>query len=111
MTRVTFFSRGGSLTGFELSGHSTADASDEAGRLVCSAVSSAAFLTANTLTEVVGAKAEIRQEESFLSLSLADRIPESQVTLRGFRLHMTELAGQYPNNIQLIFGGVYHAKD
>ncbi len=111
MNRVSFQNQGNTILGFELSGHCTDDAQDEAGKLVCSAVSSAAYLTANTLTEIVGARADVQVKESFLSLRLTDKIPESQVVLRGFRLHMTELAGQYPNNIQLIFGGVHNVKD
>ncbi len=48
-----------SKNGFNLKGHSTADAEDEIGKLVCASISSAAYLTVNTITDVIGDKAEI----------------------------------------------------
>ena len=101
MNRVTFRSRDGLLTGFTLSGHCTADGKDETGRLVCSAVSSAAYMACNTITEVIGANAEIQVEESYLRLELADSFAQTQTILEGFRLHMAGLAQQYEKYIEV----------
>ena len=56
MTEVRFLYLNEILIGFHIKGHSTASAEDEIGRLVCASISSAAYLTANTDTEIVGAK-------------------------------------------------------
>lgn len=101
MTAVTFFTASGLLTGFSLTGHSTACESDTEGKIVCSAVSSAAYMAANTLTEIIGAKADITVEEGSMTVRLTDRIGESQEVLKGFRLHMTELAKQYQSRINV----------
>lgn len=99
MTAVTFFTASGKLTGFMLSGHATACESDIEGKLVCSAVSSAAYMTANTLTEIIGAHADITVDEGSMELHLSDKIGESQELLKGFRLHITELTKQYQSRI------------
>ena len=96
MTTVKF-----SVNGFTVSGHSTNNCGDENGRLVCSAVSSAAYMAANTITEVVKAKAEVQVSEAYMSLKLATESKEAQLILKGFMLHMQQLAEQYSNNIKV----------
>ena len=54
MTSVKFLSKNESLYGFEIKGHSSVDCDDQDGKLVCAAVSSAAYMTANTITEIIG---------------------------------------------------------
>ena len=54
MTRVKFLFKNGSLSGYEIKGHSTNCVDDLEGKIVCSAVSSAAYMTANTITEIIG---------------------------------------------------------
>ncbi len=101
MTRATFYERDGSLTGFRVVGHSTDSAADDAGRLVCAAVSSAVYLAANTLTEIVGAPAEISVDEAELSLVLTGSLAEGQPILRGLRLHLQQLQTQYSKQLQV----------
>ena len=93
--------RDGKLTGFRMFGHSTACEADEAGRLVCAAISSAAYLTANTLTEIVGAPAEIAVDDAKMELELSGKLEECQTILRGFKLHIEQLRAQYPQQIQV----------
>lgn len=101
MTEVRFYVQKGLLTGFEMAGHSTSSADDEDGRLVCSAVSSAAFMAANTLTEVVGASAETEVSDGHMCVRLTSKLDESQIVLRGFELHLYELAKQYRNHVKV----------
>ena len=102
MISIRFFGAENQLKGFSLSGHGTADCDDLEGRLVCSAVSSAFYMAANTLTEIVGAKASINDDGDVLNFELSSKIPESQVVLKGFKLHLTELSREYPQNIEII---------
>jgi len=55
MTRIKFFESGGVITGFELEGH--AGAGLYGNDIVCAALSSAVLMAANTITEIIGAKA------------------------------------------------------
>ena len=64
MTKVVFYEKDEMLGGFLIKDHSGYD--DEGYDIVCASVSSAAYLTANTLTEIVGAKADIKGEEAYL---------------------------------------------
>ena len=50
MTRVVFLRAGQTLLGYDISGHSGAGVAGE--DVVCAAISSAAYLVANTITEV-----------------------------------------------------------
>lgn len=98
MTGAVFFRRDGRLTGFKVSGHTDDSGSVEA-RIVCSAVSSAVYLTANTLTDVVGADAEIQVSDGAFSLKVKGDDPREQDLLRGLQLHLSQLAEQYHNYI------------
>lgn len=102
MIRADFFLKAdGKITGFSLSGHAGGENGYD---IVCAAVSSAAYMTANTLTEILGLPAEVDvdEDEGFLELHLksSDAKTASPV-LEGFRLHIKELSLQYPENITL----------
>ena len=99
MIKISFSEQKGQLTAFKVSGHATSDFEDNFGKIVCSAVSSAVYLTANTLTDVLGAEIDCNDSGKAFSLKVLSKIEESQVTLKGFRLHVTELSKQYPKNI------------
>ena len=93
-----------SKNGFSVKGHCTADANDELGRLVCASVSSAAYMAANTITEVVGDKADISVDEKSgeMVLKLDSLGNESKVVLEGFSIHIKQLSEQYPDCIKVI---------
>ena len=101
MTEVRFFSHGKTLTGFQVSGHATTDSSDEVGKTVCAAVSSAAYMAANTVTEIIGDKAEATVTEAFMCLKVEKPSEKAVAVLQGFKLHITELAKQYSNSIKV----------
>lgn len=104
MIIARLFVAGGTLEGFKISGH--AGCGREGTDIVCAAVSSAAYMAANTITDVIGAdcSAEAGDGEMFLSLRSPD--DKSTAVLKGFELHLRELAKSYPNKIKVIYGGV-----
>jgi len=101
MTRIKFYLRQGIPTGFELTGHTGAGYSGS--DIVCAAVSSAALMTVNTITEIMDVPAEIIQRDGYLRVKLSiGGAKRCQALLEGLRLHLTELQNQYPHNIKVI---------
>ncbi len=90
----------GFICSFEISGHSGfAEAGSD---IVCAAVSSAAYMCANTLTEIEGLKPEISETDGLMTLKLnAEDAKKADVTLRGLLLHLEQLSRQYPDFIKL----------
>lgn len=101
MTEIRFFNDGGVITGYEISGHSTSSFDDIEGKIVCSAVSSAAYLTANTLSEFVKAQILAEVEDGYMKIEVKSKLSESQITLKGLLLHARELANQYRNYVKV----------
>lgn len=110
MTGVKFLTNGKILYGFEIGGHSSLDCDDEVGKIVCSAVSSAAYMAANTVTEIIGDKADIEVDEAKMVFVCKEPSDATVKVLLGLKLHLSELANQYSNNIK-IFGGAKNVKD
>ncbi len=98
MTKATFYFENESIIGFLLVGH-TADYDTEEGRIICSAISSAAYMAANTVTEIIGNKADIDVSDGKMSLKLAKPYQSSQDVLQGLKLHLEGLAEQYHDYI------------
>lgn len=108
MTRVRFSADGKGLYGFEISGHSSKDGDDEIGKIVCAAVSSAAYMAANTVTDIIGDKAEIFVDDAVMRFYVKNPSDCTVKVLEGLRLHLTELSEQYGSNIT-IHGGARNA--
>ncbi len=93
--------RKGEIVGFDISGH-TGLAS--AGRdILCAAISSAAYLTANTITDVLGVDAKVAVTDGGMSLLVP--VGEEETTravLKGLELHLRQLREQYPKGIRII---------
>ena len=100
MIRVRFHSAHDALIGFTLDGHAGAGVSGE--DIVCAAVSSAAYMTANTVTEILGATANITVDDGYMDVRLTDKIADCQDILSGFRLHLEALQEQYPKRVHLM---------
>lgn len=100
MIKLNFYFCESKISGFEISGHSTVNEDDFNGKLICSAVSSAAIMTANTVTDVIGDKAEVNCSDGYLKL-VCDKIDSCQAVLNGFYIHMISLSEQYPQQIQI----------
>lgn len=89
------------IQGFHITGHS--DFSEEGSDIVCAAVSSAAYMTANTLTEIVGADPEIKVSDGdmYLKIKTEEELKRSQEILEGFVLHLNALSEQYQKYIKV----------
>ena len=110
MIAFKLFKQNGSITGFEVKGHA---GSAEAGRdIVCTAVSSAVYITVNDITDFFGVSANMTVEDGFLSFSLSpenDKDGVAEAALRGLEAHIRQLAEQYPRNLKVIYGGKNNA--
>lgn len=101
MTRVVFYADNSRLYGFKVSGHSSFDCEDQEGKIVCSAVSSAVYMTANTLTEIIGEKCDIQINDGEFLLKASMEKKETEQLLKGLKLHLTELSHEYPKRIKI----------
>lgn len=102
MTRIKFLFSENSCIGFEISGHS--DYADEGEDIVCAAISSAALLTANTITEIIGVDADAKaDDDGYLKFVVSASDAENCKNLfAGLELHLSELSKQYPHNMKVI---------
>lgn len=87
-----------------MEGHS---GSAESGQdIICAFVSSACYMTANTITEVIKLSATAEQSDGYLSLSIKENPISAQDIISGLVLHLTELEKDYPKNIKVIISEV-----
>ncbi len=100
MTKAKFLFCKDVIVSFELGGHSGAGKSGT--DIVCSAVSSAVYMAANTILEImkIEAKAEVTDGYFKFEMNLEDS-KKAKVITDGLYLHLGELQGQYPNNLKL----------
>lgn len=110
MTRVKFSADRKNLYGFEISGHASRDGDDETGKIVCAAVSSAAYMAANTVTDIIGDRADVFESDAELRFYVKNPTASTVQVLEGLRLHLEQLSGQYGNHIRII-GGAENVKD
>ena len=96
MIKAEFRYSDGLLRGFTIKDHS---GYDEHGRdIVCAAVSSAAYMTANTLTEVAALPCTVTEEDGHMKLCLSQddaKDTAAQTVLSGFLLHLNALGRAY----------------
>jgi hypothetical protein len=104
MIKITFTKRDGLITGFECKGHSMAAESGQ--DIVCAFVSSACFMTANTVTEVIGLNADAAATDGYMRLQINESPIKAQDILNGMFLHLNELQKDYPDNIKVIISEV-----
>ncbi|MBO5229979.1 MAG: ribosomal-processing cysteine protease Prp [Clostridia bacterium] len=107
MIKVKFLIGDRQHKGFEISGH--AGFAESGKDIICAAVSSAAYMAANTITDVIGANADAAAEDGAMSITLNQPDERAETVLKGLELHLTELSKQYPDNIKIIYGGVKNA--
>lgn len=85
------------IIGFDIMGHSGyAQAGQD---IVCAAVSSAAYLTANLL-EKTGTEIESSVQEGKMSVRVKNPDSQTALILAQLKEHLIELKHQYPQNIQ-----------
>ena len=84
---------------FTIQGHS---GSAESGQdIICAAVSSAAYMAVNTITEILGQKVSADVRDGYMKISLSGRNEAASDILRGLELHISELADEYPDFIRI----------
>lgn len=91
----------GHIVGFRMEGH--AGWGHEGEDIVCAAVSSAAYLVVNAVTEVLAVtplSLRVDEGEMFFRLEPKDE-PACRTLLLGLKLHLEQLEEQYPEHIQV----------
>lgn len=66
-------------------------------------------MAANTVTEIIGAKADATADDGAMSLIIHEPCERTETVLKGLEFHLKELSKQYPDNIKIIYGGVKNA--
>ncbi len=103
MIRVQIFTEDDAPVGFEISGHS--GSGEQGSDIVCAAVSSAAYLAANTITDVLFVKAEIDLDDDGYFRFLIRPDNTAQAILKGLQMHLEALAQEYPANVKVTING------
>ena len=98
MIKAEFFNQGELLTGFEVKGHGGGEVGTD---IVCAAVSSAVYMAANTIIEILSIDADVKVEDGYLYLKIKP-LSEAQTILKGLQLHLISLSKDYPKNIKVI---------
>lgn len=97
MITAVFSKVGNEIIGFSIKGHSGyAQAGQD---IVCAAVSSAAYLTANLL-ERMGAELITSVEDGEMIVKVKNPTPETTLVLLNLSEQLKELKGQYPKYIR-----------
>ncbi len=100
MTTAKFLFSDETVISFELSGHS--GAGEYGTDIVCSAISSAVYMAANTIIEIMKLSPETVVRDGYLKIHMnMDDARKSKVITDGLYLHLSELQSQYPNNLKL----------
>ena len=87
--------------GFCITGHSTKNAQDDEGRALCAAVSSAAYMAANTIIEIIKDTAQVEVKDGEMILNLQSPSDKTIAVLEGLRLHLSELSKQYGKRLSV----------
>ena len=102
MIRAEFFrSASDKLCGFRVTGH--AGYAEYGQDIACASVSSAVMLTANTVTEAFGLKAEVKVGENEISLELKQADETGDKLLLGLLTHLYILSDEFQGRIRITF--------
>ena len=95
-----FITRDGQLRGFHISGHSMyADSGQD---VICAFVSSAAYMAANTITDIIHADAVAEAEDGDMYVMVAKKdIPLCRDILAGLKLHLINTEEQYSDYLKV----------
>ena len=101
MTKATFYFDGDVPYGFLISGHS--GYAQEGEDIVCASVSSASYMVANTITEILKDDADINVSDAKIKLTVKKE--QRHITkdiLLGLKLHLDSLAEDYPKFLKTL---------
>lgn len=99
MIKTEFFSLPtGEIIGYRIKGHS--DIGENGNDILCAFVSSAGIMTANTISEVINARADIYDGdgEIYVMIKRDDAVLCKDI-LEGLKLHLISTEEQYPDNL------------
>ncbi len=102
MIRVGFLTlNDGHLLGFTVQGHS--ERGEPGTDVLCAAVSSAVYLTINTVTDVLHiTPLALRAAEGDVLFRVEERdVEDCQPLFQGLKLHLSDLEEQYPENMRV----------
>ncbi len=89
------------LIGYHIAGHAGYAESGE--DVICAFVSSAAYLTANTITEVMGVQAQADADDGDMRVIVSRKDAlRCRDALEGLKLHLLNTEEQYPEFINVI---------
>jgi len=94
----------GVISGFEISGHS--GYSDSGSDIVCAAVSSAAYMTVNTLSDVmmIDLDVTVNDDLGIMNVKIFERdFSKYSQIIMGFKKHLILLEEMYPKNIKVSY--------
>ena len=97
MIRAAFSIRGDTAA-FTVTGH--AGAGEQGEDIICAAVSSAAYMTVNTVTEILGVDADAEDSDGYMRFRSSGSRAAADI-VKGLRLHMEQLARQYPEHVTI----------
>ncbi len=98
MVKASFCIREDSAS-FTVKGH--AGFADEGEDIVCAAVSSAVYMTVNTLTEIFGVKDTSSVKDGYLHFEISGNETARDI-IKGLKLHVSGLAEEYPDYVKVI---------
>ena len=102
MIRAEFFADAqGRLSGFSITGHS--GMAEEGSDILCAAVSSAAYMTTNTVLEILNVTpVSLRVDEGDMLFRVSERDARlCEDLFKGFKLHLLGLEEQYPDHLRV----------
>ncbi len=101
MTKIALlFFKDGAPKGFSVKGHS--GYSESGSDIVCAAVSSASYLVANTLIEVMKLDVSPVVSDGLMKITVKEKDKErARDILKGYEIHTRELAEQYPDYVMI----------
>jgi uncharacterized protein YsxB (DUF464 family) len=101
MTKATFYFDGNVPYGFLISGHS--GFAEEGEDIVCASVSSASYMVANTITEILKVNADINVSDAKMKLIVnKEQRHITKDILLGLKLHLEGLEEQYPEFLETL---------
>ncbi len=103
MIIARFRESGGLYAGYTVTGHA-GGCSDSGVDLICAAVSSAAYMTVNTVTDVIFCEADCEDSEGYMRVDVTgsgEKAALASAVIAGLRLHLQELQKTYPDFITL----------
>ncbi|MBQ8623730.1 MAG: ribosomal-processing cysteine protease Prp [Oscillospiraceae bacterium] len=99
MIEAQFLATKGKLKGFAIKGHAGYALFGK--DIVCASVSSGVMMTANTVTEILKIKADVKVFDNEIRCGLLEDSDEASKLIEGLKLHLQLLAEDYPNTIKV----------